>query len=605
MDNASIGKAFDESFKNVKADAIVKWLEARLDEDPDDDRLHEAKIAFTMAHQLKQASGGCLEMDKTDYKKWLLKFIRDRRLRQTRLEKMAKTFDMHIRFLPAHYFETDPIEGFWRGLKPRFRDLPRSMPWADRLKQAYDDRISEKLQRRLVHESIEWCLARHERFKAEGSPLQPPAPKAPPLPPVLPGAGLPEPGEPEQLLVNQKPKAKGQAKAKGKAKAKGTANAKGKANAKEKAKPKADVELADVELAEVELADVELAEVELSPPAGVGPLSVVGRTEFELRKCAPYGDCLLEAMLVNLRQRADSASIANARTAAADFFEAEASKSQDDAYHSRMEEAATTLKSGGMGELVDFSLYLQSRYKKAIYLRIKDADTSIAWLHERGHAGKWVRVTPGSRGLPQVVQEDEVIREVSRDEAFLFEASQIKAGGFEEEAARERRKAEKEMERFDELDEEAQQLLAAKIDNLKALAGQQAGHYDALLPARSGVEKRGEGKDDGAVRPAEHPAAPAEPKAVRVVERDVRILEQGGRRLFDNKFDNNEELETFVAAMEAEEAKATATAPKAMAPPRPPPRPAGPGGAMLVAIGDPDLADDLSDASDSSNDSAD
>ena len=29
VDNASIGKAFDESFKNVKADAIVKWLEAR------------------------------------------------------------------------------------------------------------------------------------------------------------------------------------------------------------------------------------------------------------------------------------------------------------------------------------------------------------------------------------------------------------------------------------------------------------------------------------------------------------------------------------------------------------------------------------------------
>ena len=43
---------------------------------------------------------------------------------------------------------------------------------------------------------------------------------------------------------------------------------------------------------------------------GVGLLSVVRLTKFELRKCAPYGDCLFEAMLVNLRQRADSASIA-------------------------------------------------------------------------------------------------------------------------------------------------------------------------------------------------------------------------------------------------------------------------------------------------------
>ena len=51
----------------------------------------------------------------------------------------------------------------------------------------------------------------------------------------------------------------------------------------------------------------------------------------------------------------------------------------------------------------------------------------------------------------------------------------------------------------------------------------------------------------------EPPALTPSASTVRVVERDVRILEQGGRRLFDNKFDNNEELETFVAAMEAEE----------------------------------------------------
>ena len=51
----------------------------------------------------------------------------------------------------------------------------------------------------------------------------------------------------------------------------------------------------------------------------------------------------------------------------------------------------------------------------------------------------------------------------------------------------------------------------------------------------------------------EPPALTTSASTVRVVERDVRILEQGGRRLFDNKFDNNEELETFVAAMEAED----------------------------------------------------
>ena len=193
VDNASIGKAYEVSFKNMKADAIVEWLEARFDEGEHDERVVAAKIAFNMGHQLQQASGGCIGMAKTEYKKWLIKFISDRRLRQTRLEKLAETFDMRIRFLPAHYFETNPIEGFWRGVKPKFRDLPRSMPWEERLKQAYEDRISEKLQKRLVHESIKWCLARHERFKAEGPSVRSPAPKA----------------TDEVVLVDPKPKSRG------------------------------------------------------------------------------------------------------------------------------------------------------------------------------------------------------------------------------------------------------------------------------------------------------------------------------------------------------------------------------------------------------------
>ena len=73
-------------------------------------------------------------------------------------------------------------------------------------------------------------MKKHAEFTAKAPP--PP----PELPPVLPEAGLPEPGDAEQLLVV--PKAKGKAKAKAREVAKATAKAKAEAKAGAKAEPK-------------------------------------------------------------------------------------------------------------------------------------------------------------------------------------------------------------------------------------------------------------------------------------------------------------------------------------------------------------------------------
>ena len=161
VDNASIGKAYEISWKNKKKDAVEDWLLQRFDDnskskDPDE-KVTIAQLDYQNNYSKSQAEGGTEGMSKTDELQWLKDFIEKHDLRRRRLVELGRLYTCDVMYLPQHFFECNPVEGIWRAIKPRYLSLSREIPWRERLQRAYDETMTEELQKKLVSESIAFC----------------------------------------------------------------------------------------------------------------------------------------------------------------------------------------------------------------------------------------------------------------------------------------------------------------------------------------------------------------------------------------------------------------------------------------------------------------
>jgi transposase len=94
-------------------------------------------------------------------------WIRDSNLRTRNLENLAILYNCQLRYVPPYHPECNPIEYVWCRLKRRYRDLPRDMPWKERLRRAYEG-IDQNFIDSCIDRSIRWCLAVHAKFLKVG-----------------------------------------------------------------------------------------------------------------------------------------------------------------------------------------------------------------------------------------------------------------------------------------------------------------------------------------------------------------------------------------------------------------------------------------------------
>ena len=170
MDNAATHKAFKELLNELSEEELVDWISEAAPQALKKDFEDLWKTAKEANNKRKRRS-------------WLMRFVREHRLRTLKLQEAAEVFYQGkppptLKFLPPYHPELNPTEAVWRRTKAeyyRLRGLPEhrnpDTPWQVLLEEAYK-KVDEVYLKAAISNCICWALSKHAEFCREAGEQQ-------------------------------------------------------------------------------------------------------------------------------------------------------------------------------------------------------------------------------------------------------------------------------------------------------------------------------------------------------------------------------------------------------------------------------------------------
>lgn len=125
------------------------------------DELKKAKVASFLEEYNNNAHAG---IDKTAE---IWKFIRQEKIREYEVARMAEDYGLTLLYLPPYWPELNAIEKMWARLKAAYRKTSPHMAWQDRLAEAYAVLDTDFITR-IISSTIKWAREKHEELKTPG-----------------------------------------------------------------------------------------------------------------------------------------------------------------------------------------------------------------------------------------------------------------------------------------------------------------------------------------------------------------------------------------------------------------------------------------------------
>lgn len=125
------------------------------------DDLKKAKIDSFLDAYNKNAHAG---IDQTAE---IWKFIRQEKIREYEVARMAEDYGVALLYLPPYWPELNAIEKMWARLKEAYRRTDPHKTWQDRLAEAYAVLDTDFITR-IISSTIKWAREKHEELKTPG-----------------------------------------------------------------------------------------------------------------------------------------------------------------------------------------------------------------------------------------------------------------------------------------------------------------------------------------------------------------------------------------------------------------------------------------------------
>ena len=152
IDNDGSHTAFKEDLRKKTAVELASWIDENA---PDAQKLEFNTLA----------TGRDLT------RKEIFEFIRQRQLRQLKIEETAALYGCVIRRGTPYRSPMSPQEYIWAMVKPSFKKLSFLRPWQERMAMAFSG-VSRAFELKCIDRSIRWCLEMREELMeaAAGNP---------------------------------------------------------------------------------------------------------------------------------------------------------------------------------------------------------------------------------------------------------------------------------------------------------------------------------------------------------------------------------------------------------------------------------------------------
>ena len=150
LDNASTHRAYEKMFEKFNEQDLVDFMTDQGWAGPD----------FERKYWLECQNGG---LNAKQRRAWVWRYMKDANVVLNELETFANQAGIRVKWLPPYHPWFNPQEFKWCRIKQRFADLPPSLGWVERLRQAYEV-VTEKFERECVDRAIRKARTAHEQY---------------------------------------------------------------------------------------------------------------------------------------------------------------------------------------------------------------------------------------------------------------------------------------------------------------------------------------------------------------------------------------------------------------------------------------------------------